>query len=350
MDRTFLLADDRPARETIYPAATRHREAIDVYVNRAPLALDVADRRADSDRDAPVTDGEIRAHLAERWSRARPKEAALDYLADGAREELAEGVREREHAARPGLQRGASDPHMEEPRTAANDNALTRIARDVRRTAFCLAPRRGRRRLRRRQAGGDGGVGRAAREDARGGRCGGARRYLPRDPGPARGAAETGRTLPGASGGLRSAARGTRPHRSRRPRRIRGAARPGPPPPPRRDHAADASRQARDRTPGASDRDTKGRAARARGGRRGGVPRTARLVRFRPTANRRGPCRGHRRGGVGGARGLGAACPGAPEARLALRLGAGDRGVERADRSCPAVGHDRVLHGGLTRN
>ena len=99
VDRTFLLADDRPARETIYPAATRHREAIDVYVNRAPLALDVADRRADSDRDAPVTDGEIRAYLAERWSRARPKEAALDYMADGAREELAEDVRERGHAA-----------------------------------------------------------------------------------------------------------------------------------------------------------------------------------------------------------------------------------------------------------
>ena len=39
VDKTFLLADDRPARETIYPAATRHREEIDVYVNRAPLAL-----------------------------------------------------------------------------------------------------------------------------------------------------------------------------------------------------------------------------------------------------------------------------------------------------------------------
>ena len=136
VDRTFLLADDRPARETIYPAATRHREAIDVYVNRAPLALDVADRRADSDRDAPVTDVEIRAHLAERWSRSLPKEAALDYMADGAREELAKGARERGHAAGVGRQTGASDTHMEGPRTAANDNALSRIARDVQRTAF----------------------------------------------------------------------------------------------------------------------------------------------------------------------------------------------------------------------
>ena len=28
VDRAFLLADARPARETIYPAATRHREAL----------------------------------------------------------------------------------------------------------------------------------------------------------------------------------------------------------------------------------------------------------------------------------------------------------------------------------
>ena len=51
VDRTFLLADARPARETIYPAATRHREGLDIYVNRAPLALDIADRRADNDRE-----------------------------------------------------------------------------------------------------------------------------------------------------------------------------------------------------------------------------------------------------------------------------------------------------------
>ena len=61
VDRTFLLADARPSRETINPAATRHREALDIYVNRAPLALDIADRRADNDREAAVTDTEIRA-------------------------------------------------------------------------------------------------------------------------------------------------------------------------------------------------------------------------------------------------------------------------------------------------
>ncbi len=136
VDRTFLLADDRPARETIYPAATRHREAIDIYVNRVPLAMDVADRRADSDREAPVLDREIRAYLAERWSRSAPKEAALDYLVDGKWEELAEGVRERRRTTGAGQGRGGEAHAVEAHSSAANDNALTRIARDVQRTAF----------------------------------------------------------------------------------------------------------------------------------------------------------------------------------------------------------------------
>ena len=133
VDRTFLLADDRPARETIYPAATRHRGAIDVYVNRAPLALDVADRQADSDRDAPVTDAEIRAHLAERWSRSLPKEAALDYMADDAWE-----ARDKRESRRQAVGGGHGKAGEVESRAeaAANDNALTRIARDVQRTAF----------------------------------------------------------------------------------------------------------------------------------------------------------------------------------------------------------------------
>ena len=132
VDRTFLLADARPARETIYPAATRHRERLDIYVNRAPLALDIADRRADNDREVAVTDTEIRAYLAERWSRSQPKEAALDYMADGIWEDRRENVREdrsRSSWRSPGTRRVIV-------RAAANDNALARIARDVRRTAF----------------------------------------------------------------------------------------------------------------------------------------------------------------------------------------------------------------------
>ena len=116
VDRAFLLADAGPARETIYPAATRHRDRLDIYVNRAPLALDIADSRADNDREVAVTDTEIRAYLAERWSRTRPKEAALDYMADG--------VWENRHRGTTAKTRGA-----------VNGNALARIARDIRRTA-----------------------------------------------------------------------------------------------------------------------------------------------------------------------------------------------------------------------
>ena len=131
VDRTFLLADARPSRETIYPAATRHREALDIYVNRAPLALDIADRRADNDREAAVTDTEVRAYLAERWSRSQPKEAALDYMADGIWEDRREDVRE-DRSRSPGEAQGEAG----DIRATANDNALARIARDVRRTAF----------------------------------------------------------------------------------------------------------------------------------------------------------------------------------------------------------------------
>ena len=131
VDRSFLLADARPARETIYPAATRHREGLDIYVNRAPLALDIADRRADNDREVAVTDTEIRAHLAERWSRSQPKEAALDYMADGVWEDRREHVREDNSRSTRETQ---GEPL--EARPAANDNALARIARDIRRTAF----------------------------------------------------------------------------------------------------------------------------------------------------------------------------------------------------------------------
>ena len=131
MDRTFLLADARPARETIYPAATRHRDGLDIYVNRAPLALDITDRRADNDREVAVTDTEIRSYLAERWSRSQPKEAALDYMAKGIWEDRRENVREDRSRSS-----GETKSDADDIRAAANDNTLARIARDVRRVAF----------------------------------------------------------------------------------------------------------------------------------------------------------------------------------------------------------------------
>ena len=125
VDRVYLLADARPARETIYPAATRHRDGLDIYVNRAPLALDIAERRPEDQADRPVVDSDIRAHLAERWSRSLPKEAALDYITGGAWRDPRDEAAKRERHARAGG----------DPNPAANDNAMARIARDIRCTA-----------------------------------------------------------------------------------------------------------------------------------------------------------------------------------------------------------------------
>ena len=125
VDRAFLLADDRPARETIYPAATRHREGIDVYVNRAPLAFDIAEHRPEDETDMPVTDPDVRAYLAERWSRSQPKEAALDYVTDGE-------WRDARERARAGIGSGAARRKGAEAHAAANDNTIVRIAQDIR--------------------------------------------------------------------------------------------------------------------------------------------------------------------------------------------------------------------------
>ena len=78
-----------------------------------------------------MTDTEIRAYFAERWSRSQPKEAALDYMADGVWEGRREDVLEDRVQSLGEAQGVAGDI-----RAAANDNALARIARDVRHTSF----------------------------------------------------------------------------------------------------------------------------------------------------------------------------------------------------------------------
>ena len=138
VDRAFLLIDDRPSRETVYPAATRHREGIDVYVNRSPIAFDIADSRPEDEAERPVTDSDVRAYLAERWSRSRPKEAALDYIADGAWRDASQGVRTRmgNGTSRPAGERhhgpGGGQEETAVARAAANDNAIVRIAQEIR--------------------------------------------------------------------------------------------------------------------------------------------------------------------------------------------------------------------------
>ena len=185
VDRAFLLIDDRPSRETVYPAATRHREGIDVYVNRAPIVFDIAEHRPEDEADMPVTDIDVRAYLAERWSRSQPKEAALDYIADGAWRDARERTqlaasheakskrrssgaaasetgqigrprscgarRSRRTAGRGGGGNGGGERQRHRPHRPGNPPCGQR-----------LAPRRGRRRLRGGERRGHGGVGRAA--------------------------------------------------------------------------------------------------------------------------------------------------------------------------------------------
>ena len=126
VDRAFLLVDDRPARETIYPAATRHREALDVYVNRSPLAFDIAEHRPEDEAERPVLDSDVRAYLAERWSRSQPKEAALDYVSEGTWRDARKDAPRHDPAA------GEAHRDATDAREAANDNALVRIAHEIR--------------------------------------------------------------------------------------------------------------------------------------------------------------------------------------------------------------------------
>ena len=233
VDRTFLLADARPSRETIYPAATRHREGLDIYVNRAPLALDIADRRADNDREVAVTDTEIRGWLAERWSRSQPKEAALDYMADGVWEDRREHVREdkadppAKHRDETGEVRRGSERQRAGPHRTGYPAHRLRLA---------SCPGGGF--VRRRPQASSGGVRRSPRTDSRRGRLRRAQRGFPGNPHPARRAAETGRDLPCPAGRIRLPAGRAWRHRAQGSRRLRGPPCPRAPPPARGHDAA----------------------------------------------------------------------------------------------------------------
>ena len=86
VDRAFVFANQKPSRETIYPAMTRHRERLDVYVDRKPVELDVRHRRGEDVDGDPVTDRDVLDYLARNWSRSRKKEAARDYMSERMRE------------------------------------------------------------------------------------------------------------------------------------------------------------------------------------------------------------------------------------------------------------------------
>ena len=109
VDAAFVLADDRAARPTIYPALTRHREHLEVYVNREPLALAVQARRPEDEQDLAVSDADIAAHLGDAWSRDGYKVAAHDFMSPA--------LADRVEATYPG---GKGAPNW----LAANDNRL----------------------------------------------------------------------------------------------------------------------------------------------------------------------------------------------------------------------------------
>lgn len=131
-DRVFLLADDRPARETIYPALTRHRDRLDIYLDTAPLALAVRQYRSEEDWDKPVTRAELHDHLAHRWSRSGAKEAAHDYASPERRADIASRIAE-EAARRSSrelvraLRPAAPEPVAEELPTELADRVLARL-------------------------------------------------------------------------------------------------------------------------------------------------------------------------------------------------------------------------------
>ena len=80
VDHAYVLADDRPALETVYPSLTRHRDRMDVYVNAEPLRMTVAENRPEYEHQREVTDEDVLDHLATLWSRSDPKKAARDYI------------------------------------------------------------------------------------------------------------------------------------------------------------------------------------------------------------------------------------------------------------------------------
>ena len=126
VDHAFVLADEKPARETIYPAATRHRESMDLYINRLPLTFDIAAARPEDQAHDPVTDLDVLDYLARWWSRSHPKEAASDYLS-----------RPAEQSAEQSAQLAAAGTPSTPPLPAiALDNTLSRIGRELRERAL----------------------------------------------------------------------------------------------------------------------------------------------------------------------------------------------------------------------
>ena len=149
VDRAFVLADDAPARETIYPAATRHRERLDIYIARDGILNRIKSNLPDGGADPhhEITEQDVLDHLASRWSRHNPKEAATDYTSNELLQEMlarrgpAPSTRDRDPPADAPSPRPQDDPPGPSARPAINDNSHTLFSwasKQLRRTTLDL--------------------------------------------------------------------------------------------------------------------------------------------------------------------------------------------------------------------
>ena len=88
IDAGFLLLDEGMARETTYPAATRHTRHLQVVADRLPVAIGIAGATPDGEPGHEVSDEEVVATLGRLCGRSQPKQAAIDYILAANRQDM----------------------------------------------------------------------------------------------------------------------------------------------------------------------------------------------------------------------------------------------------------------------
>ena len=79
-DAGFLLLDEAMARETTYPAGTRHTHHLQVVADRLPAAISLAGATPDGEPGREVSDEEVLNWLGRLCGRSQPKLAATDHI------------------------------------------------------------------------------------------------------------------------------------------------------------------------------------------------------------------------------------------------------------------------------
>ena len=109
VDAAFLLLDEGMARESTYPACTRHKRHLELVADRQSVAVGIAGATPDGDPGHEVEDDEVLSALGQLCGRSAPKEAAIDHLLAEKRLEMElEGEIELGREAVPGA-RAAND-------------------------------------------------------------------------------------------------------------------------------------------------------------------------------------------------------------------------------------------------